>query len=107
MVCDNGPEFISRALEIWAEKHQVRLHFIEPGKPAPSCEGALVCANAKTSDYWQGDKAKWQRAFAEGKGSVFIDRPATTTAPPATSPRSRSRSSTAAARSARLPSAWR
>ena len=38
-------------------------------------QGALVCANAKTSDYWQGDEAKWQRAFAEGKGSVFIDRP--------------------------------
>lgn len=38
-------------------------------------QGALVCANAKTSDYWQGDEAKWQRAFDEGKGSVFIDRP--------------------------------
>jgi len=38
-------------------------------------QGALVCANAKTSDYWQGDEAKWQRAFADGKGSVFIDRP--------------------------------
>ena len=38
-------------------------------------QGALVCANAKTTDYWQGDEAKWQRAFAEGKGSVFIDRP--------------------------------
>ena len=38
-------------------------------------QGALVCANAKTSDYWQGDEAKWQQAFAEGKGKVFIDRP--------------------------------
>ncbi|HEV7767329.1 MAG TPA: hypothetical protein VGQ76_20170, partial [Thermoanaerobaculia bacterium] len=38
-------------------------------------QGALVCATAKTSDYWQGDEAKWQRAFNEGKGSVFIDRP--------------------------------
>ena len=37
--------------------------------------GALVCANEKTSDYWQGDEAKWQRAFAGGKGAVFIDRP--------------------------------
>jgi len=38
-------------------------------------QGALVCANAKTTDYWQGDEAKWQRAFAEGRGNVFIDRP--------------------------------
>jgi ABC-type phosphate transport system ATPase subunit len=38
-------------------------------------QGALVCENMKTSDYWQGDEAKWQRSFAEGKGAVFIDRP--------------------------------
>jgi hypothetical protein len=38
-------------------------------------QGALVCANEKTSDYWQGDEAKWQRAFNNGKGEVFIDRP--------------------------------
>jgi hypothetical protein len=38
-------------------------------------QGALVCATAKTSDYWQGDEAKWQRAFNEGKGDIFIDRP--------------------------------
>jgi len=38
-------------------------------------QGALVCASAKTSDYWQGDEAKWQRAFNAGKGAVFIDRP--------------------------------
>lgn len=38
-------------------------------------QGALVCATAKTSDYWQGDEAKWQRAFEGGKGALFIDRP--------------------------------
>jgi putative transposase len=37
IVLDNGPEFISRALEIWAEEHGVRLHFIEPGKPVQNC----------------------------------------------------------------------
>ena len=37
-------------------------------------QGALVCASEKTSDYWQGDEAKWQRAFANGKGATFIDR---------------------------------
>ncbi|HKO57551.1 MAG TPA: PDC sensor domain-containing protein [Thermoanaerobaculia bacterium] len=38
-------------------------------------QGALVCANGHTSDYWQGDESKWQRAFKGGKGDVFIDRP--------------------------------
>ncbi len=31
---DNGPEFISKPLESWSEKHDVQLDFIEPGKPA-------------------------------------------------------------------------
>ena len=37
--------------------------------------GALVCANELTSDYWQGDEMKWSRAFNDGRGAVFIDRP--------------------------------
>ena len=31
---DNGPEFISQALELWAESNAVTLDFIKPGKPA-------------------------------------------------------------------------
>jgi putative transposase len=30
---DNGPEFISMALEKWADAHGVKLDFIQPGKP--------------------------------------------------------------------------
>jgi putative transposase len=30
---DNGPEFTSRVLDQWAYDNQVRLQFIEPGKP--------------------------------------------------------------------------
>ncbi len=30
---DNGPEFTGRALDEWAHKNQIKLHFIEPGKP--------------------------------------------------------------------------
>jgi putative transposase len=33
IVVDNGPEFISRALDEWAYAHGVELHFIDPGKP--------------------------------------------------------------------------
>lgn len=34
IVCDNGPEFISRAAGECAEKHGFLLDFIEPGKPS-------------------------------------------------------------------------
>lgn len=30
---DNGPEFRSQALDVWAKRHGVALHFIDPGKP--------------------------------------------------------------------------
>lgn len=30
---DNGPEFIGKALDLWAFENQVRLRFIQPGKP--------------------------------------------------------------------------
>jgi Integrase core domain/ABC transporter substrate binding protein len=33
VVLDNGPEFIGRTLAQWADIHDVRLHFITPGKP--------------------------------------------------------------------------
>ena len=31
--CDNGPEYISRVLVLWAEKHDIELKYIEPGNP--------------------------------------------------------------------------
>lgn len=33
ILCDNGPEFVSQALDIWALSNKVELKFIEPGKP--------------------------------------------------------------------------
>jgi putative transposase len=33
IVIDNGSEFTGRALDAWANKHGVKLHFIDPGKP--------------------------------------------------------------------------
>ena len=32
--CDNGPEYISGQLIAWAEAQDIRLHYIQPGKPA-------------------------------------------------------------------------
>jgi putative transposase len=33
IVCDNGPEFTSRALDEWAYRHGIKIDFIDPGKP--------------------------------------------------------------------------
>ena len=30
---DNGPEFISRKLDLWCKEHNLTLAFIQPGKP--------------------------------------------------------------------------
>ena len=31
--CDNGPEYISQKLAAWADKHEIKLAFIQPGNP--------------------------------------------------------------------------
>lgn len=31
--CDNGPEYISGALQQWAEQHGIKLDYIQPGNP--------------------------------------------------------------------------
>ena len=35
-------------------------------------QGANVAAYPATSDYWQGDEAKFTKSYADGKGEVFI-----------------------------------
>ena len=37
-------------------------------------KGANVAMTNKTSDYWQGDEAKFIKSFNGGKGAVFIDK---------------------------------
>jgi hypothetical protein len=36
-------------------------------------QGANVAMTGKTSDYWQGDEAKFKKAFNDGKGGIFVD----------------------------------
>ena len=36
-------------------------------------KGANVAMTDKTSDYWQGDEAKFQKSFNGGQGSLFVD----------------------------------
>ncbi|HCY85535.1 MAG TPA: hypothetical protein DHV36_10410 [Desulfobacteraceae bacterium] len=36
-------------------------------------QGANVAMTDKTSDYWQGDEAKFKRSFNSGQGQIFVD----------------------------------
>lgn len=36
-------------------------------------KGLNVGMSNQTSDYWQGDEAKWQKSFLVGKDAIFID----------------------------------
>ena len=48
LVLDNGPEFTSKALEAWAQRSGVRLHFTTPGKPTEN--GYIESFNGKFRD---------------------------------------------------------
>ena len=37
--CDNGPEYVSTSLQNWANENEIRIQFIQPGKPQ---QNALV-----------------------------------------------------------------
>jgi putative transposase len=49
IVCDNGSEFTSKAMFFWSKARDVKLHFIQPGKPT---QNAFVESfNGKFRDY--------------------------------------------------------
>ncbi len=77
IVCDNGPEFISQNLDIWAYQNKVQLKFIQPGKPT---QNAFVESfNGKFRDeclnmHWfislehaQYEIEKWRKDYNENR----------------------------------------
>ena len=48
LMMDNGPEFTGSALDAWAYTRDVRLHFIDPGKPSQN--GYIESFNGKLRD---------------------------------------------------------
>jgi len=49
IVCDNGPEFVSLALDQWASQHEIRLDFIRPGHPVENASSRASTASCGTS----------------------------------------------------------
>lgn len=63
---DNGPEFISKAVEQWAYQNGVEWHFIEPGKPI---ENAYIESfNARFRDECLNEN--WFTSLADAKQKI-------------------------------------
>jgi len=66
IVCDNGPEFTSKALFFWSRDTGVKLHFIQPGKPT---QNAFVESfNGKFRD--QCLNLHWFRSMDEARHMI-------------------------------------
>lgn len=78
IVIDNGPEFISQALDQWAWENKVQLHFITPGRPMEN--GYIESFNGKFRDEclnknWFYDLSDARRTIAEWKRDYNHVRP--------------------------------
>jgi len=66
IVVDNGPEFVSRAVDAWTYAHGVTLRFIRPGKPV---ENAYIESfNGKFRDECLNEH--WFRTVAEAQAVI-------------------------------------
>jgi putative transposase len=63
IICDNGPEFRSRAFDAWAYEHGIVVAFIQPGKPAQNAFGESF--NGKIRNEWLN--VHWWRTIAEAR----------------------------------------
>lgn len=63
IICDNGPEFRSRAFDAWAYENGVVVAFIQPGKPAQNAFGESF--NGKMRNEWLN--VHWWRTIAEAR----------------------------------------
>jgi len=78
IVCDNGPEFTSKAMFFWSQDTGVELRFIQPGKPT---QNAFVESfNGKFRDtclnqYWFRDLEEARRSIAAWRKDYNEVRP--------------------------------
>ncbi len=65
MVCDNGPEFTSAAVDQWAHRRNIKLSFIAPGKPQQN--GFVESFNGKFRDECLNEQLFFTLADAQDK----------------------------------------
>lgn len=69
LVCDNGPEFTSRALDRWAYANGIKVHHIDPGKPTQN--GHNESFNGKFRNECLDQNHFWNVADAKLKTEVW------------------------------------
>ena len=67
---DNGPEFISKALDAWAFENGIALHFIRPGKPTEN--GHIESFNGRLRD--ECLNVNWFIDLADAKEKIELWR---------------------------------
>lgn len=70
IVCDNGPEFAGRALDAWAHRVGISIHFIRPGKPIENCY--VESFNGKFRDECLNEH--WFTDLADARSKIAIWR---------------------------------
>ena len=78
IVCDNGPEFVSLALDQWASDRGIRLDFIRPGHPVENC--FIESFNGKLLDeclnlHHFASVAEAQAIIEQWRAEYHTDRP--------------------------------
>jgi putative transposase len=78
IVCDHGPEFRGRALDVWATARGVALEFIRPGRPV---DNAFVESfNGRLRD--ECLNTHWFRSLGDARRTIEARRVAYNTARP-------------------------
>ena len=67
---DNGPEFISHQMAGWAWRHAVRIHFIQPGKPAQN--GFVEHFNRRTGKMGYTQVDIWSKYYRGGEDGLVL-----------------------------------
>jgi putative transposase len=63
---DNGPEFRGQKLDVWAYKNQVKLDFIQPGKPTQNAH--IESFNSKLRD--ECLEMEWFTSLSEARATI-------------------------------------
>ncbi len=66
IISDNGGEIIGRAMDAWANRHGVKLHFIDPGKPTQNAY--IESFNGKFRDECLDQN--WFTDLADARGKI-------------------------------------
>ena len=66
IVCDNGPELTSKAMFFWAKERNIKLQFIQPGKPTQN--PFVESFNGKFREYCLD--MQWFRTLEEARHEI-------------------------------------